>query len=1590
MKQLKTNIRDSLLSFSIILIFSISTPIVSTAAAATKSGGAKQSQHVPDQILVRFKPGASAATKAAAHGKNKPTSEHGFKHFDGLKLFKLAPGLDVNTAIEHYKKNPNVLYAEPDNIVGLDSTNDTSFTELWGLNNTGQTVNGTSGTNDADMNVVEAWSNSGVTGSNSVVIGVIDSGVQYTHPDLATNMWVNPGEIAGNGIDDDSNGYIDDVYGINAITNSGDPMDDNNHGTHVAGTIAATGNNAQGITGVNQQAKILACKFLNAAGSGSSSDSLKCLDYIYDLKMSGINIVVTNNSWGGTGGGSQAVADAIDKHRQAGILFIAAAGNSGTDNDTGPHYPSNYFKANVISVAATDQNDAKASFSNYGRRSVHVGAPGVNIYSSIVGSTYSHFQGTSMAAPHVAGLAALLSAEDPGRDWKTIKNLIVSSGTELGALSTNTSTGRRIRAWDSDGTGAMTCSNQTVTSVLYPQVSSSTRIGGTKLGLAAMNINCASGAGTVSVTTTGPEAVGVVTLQDNGLEFDEAASDGIYSAYWTAPATTGTYTLTFSNGQTQSVNVIANTSTLQSYRSPVEISYNPRVNAGSAFSQVPDNAYLFINGYTAYYQLPIGGVNSTNIYAIPQGGNLLNAPTGAQLTGVNTPLANDIFETLFTGYWDDLDVYTAGYGVRAWWSYNSGATPVGEAVFEWKARHKTTGNLIQFQIVYTANSSDIEVHYVATDNNGESATVGMQVDWVRAAEQNFNVVNPDLAAGKAWKWSLDSGAPTANAGTDQNVAGNSLVTLSGSASDPDGGSLNYNWSQTAGTLVTISDADTLSPTFYAPNTTETLTFKLTVTDDSGQSTNDSVNVNVTASAPAGSLQFNSTTYSVNENDGSASITVTRTGGSAGIIGVSFSSGDNTASSPGDYTYTSGSLTWSDGDTANKTITIPIVNDTTIEANETVSLFLLNPTGGSTLGTKNAILSIVNDDAPGTLSFSSTTYSVSENGVNATVTVSRTSGASGAVSVNYSTANGTATAGSDYASASGTLSWTNGDSANKTFSVDVTDDAAIEGNETVTLSLSGETGSATLGTSSATLSIVDNDIPSSGTLSLSSATYSVNENGSSVSIVVTRSGGSSGVVGISYSSADATATTSDDYTGVSGTLSWSDGDTANKSFIVNISDNSIYEVDETFAINLSSATGGATISTAAATVTIIDNDTAIPGTLSVTDSVLSVNENGVSLTASVSRTGGSDGTASVVYASVNETATAGEDYSSVSGSLSWGHGDSATKTIIVSITDDDVYEGNETFVIGLSGVSGATLGSADVDVTITDDDAAPVPPAYGTIALSASNYDADENSGTATVTISRTGGSDGAVSIEFSIDENTATLVEDFTTTSGTLSWADGDSTEKTFSVILLDDQLYEGDEMISITLSNIVGSATLGNASGTITIVDDELAPVAENQPPQPPTLIAPANNSSTVSPGLVSFEWNAVTDPSGYKVTYMLEYCNNADFTNCDTTQTAQLKMSSSTLLAGLGGGAGAGLALFGLVGTPTRRQRYIRGAALIIVSLIISACGTNIPLPGEDGTLSQLVTNLNSNTTYYWKVTATNSSGLSSVSEVWSFTTL
>jgi subtilisin family serine protease len=317
-----------------------------------------------------------------------------------------------------------VAACSPNYEVRIDAAapNDPMFSSLWGLGD------------GAGIGAQRAWNVS--TGSSDVVVAVIDTGVDYTHPDLRDNMWSNPGEVPGNGIDDDANGYVDDVHGINAMQNAarpGDPQDENGHGTHVAGTIGAVGQNGQGVVGVNQRVKIMALRFLGAAGAGSLSDAITAIDYMLAMKSRGIDVRVANNSWGGSGYAA-ALADAIQRTEEAGIVFVAAAGNEGVDNDVEPSYPANFEIANVVSVAALDEWGNLAGFSNYGATTVDIAAPGVDIYSTFPRDRYVKLSGTSMATPHVVGALALLFAAEPNLSYAQALERLYGAGLERSSL----------------------------------------------------------------------------------------------------------------------------------------------------------------------------------------------------------------------------------------------------------------------------------------------------------------------------------------------------------------------------------------------------------------------------------------------------------------------------------------------------------------------------------------------------------------------------------------------------------------------------------------------------------------------------------------------------------------------------------------------------------------------------------------------------------------------------------------------------------------------------------------------------------------------------------------------------------------------------------------------------------------------------------------------------------------------------------------------------------------------------------------------------------------------------------------------------
>jgi subtilisin family serine protease len=415
---------------------------VGLAASFGDAPPAAEPGSVPNQLLVGYRHGVAEAQRAEARGRaNAQLVDRVVEPGAARAAVELVsfPGSDRSEAIRRFTSNPNVTFAEPNWIYTHDDTsNDPYFTNgsLWGM----------SATNQYGSQAAGAWA-TGQTGSASVYVGIIDEGYQHTHPDLAANAGTNPGETAGNGVDDDHNTYVDDVYGWDFDGGNNSVYDGtlDDHGTHVAGTIGAEGGNNLGVAGVNWNVKLLSAKFLGRRG-GTTANAVKAVDYFTNLKtrtVNPVNVVATNNSWGG-GGYSQALFDAIARAGAANILFVAAAGNDGNNIDATPSYPAGYTNANVIAVAAIDQNGALASWSNYGVTSVDLAAPGVGIMSTLPDNTYGSYSGTSMATPHVTGAVALYAAANPGATAGTIRSALLNAAVTTAALSGKAVTGGRL------------------------------------------------------------------------------------------------------------------------------------------------------------------------------------------------------------------------------------------------------------------------------------------------------------------------------------------------------------------------------------------------------------------------------------------------------------------------------------------------------------------------------------------------------------------------------------------------------------------------------------------------------------------------------------------------------------------------------------------------------------------------------------------------------------------------------------------------------------------------------------------------------------------------------------------------------------------------------------------------------------------------------------------------------------------------------------------------------------------------------------------------------------------------------------------
>lgn len=699
---------------------------ISAVAVGLLTPAAAAPAYVDGVVLVGYRSSAPALARSAARAGVGVQSMEALSRSDrNSEKLKFKPGTNIEAVIKQLLLDPNVRYAHPDYHINpvLNPPNDPSFANatLWGMLGDASTPANTFGSQAA-----EVWTQ-GFVGSQQVVVGVIDEGIQVNHPDLRDNIWVNPHEIAANGIDDDGNGFIDDINGWDFFNNDATVYDGtaDAHGTHVSGTIGGKGNNGLGVVGVNWDVAIISAKFLGPTG-GSTSDAVRALDYLTDLKLRhGINLVATNNSWGG-GGFSQALLDAINRAGDAGILFIAAAGNNASNNDTTANYPSNYQCVTaarswdcMIAVASITSTGALSSFSDYGATTVDLGAPGSAITSTVPDSTYASYDGTSMATPHVTGAVALCASVDQTLSAQELRAAVVGSTAPTASLAGKTLTGGRLDA------GAM-----------FPACRPpATMVSGAPSNL----VGTASGSTAVRLTwTEGVSGESYYEVERGDATcgaFVKIAEIGAGAASYTATGLQADTTYCFqvrAGNRYPSVSDYSNAVTVTTAPAPqpYQCSVTPYawqdISATPSLGLTDDSETVVSLPFTWYFH----GVPVTSLKVGSNG--LIRVDGGSALSYTNVGIPSTVEPNGFIApFWDDLNPSIAGAAVRA---ATVGTVPNRRFVVSWDSvpQYSASTNPLSFQVVLEEGSSNLLMNYrdVLTGSTlydrGKEATVGIE------------------------------------------------------------------------------------------------------------------------------------------------------------------------------------------------------------------------------------------------------------------------------------------------------------------------------------------------------------------------------------------------------------------------------------------------------------------------------------------------------------------------------------------------------------------------------------------------------------------------------------------------------------------------------------------------------------------------------------------------------------------------------------------------------------------------------------------------------------------------------------------------
>ena len=1269
---------------------------------------------------------------------------------------------------------------EPDRLMYAVATpNDPELGNLWGLAGPAQG-------SLAGVNALAAWE---VSLGSGATVAIIDTGYR-PHGDLAANIvgqydFVSDPTSANDGGGRDADASDPGDWRSAGQCGSSSSSSSSWHGTHVAGTVSAIGNNGYGIAGVAYGARLVIARVLGKCG-GYTSDISDAIVWSSGGTVSGIPAntnpaKVLNLSLGGgyPCTASPELQNAIASARSRNATVVVAAGNSNAD-------ASNFSPAScpgVVTVAAVGPGGARAGYSNYGNV-VDLAAPGgemafglasgiqstLNSGSTTPGAdSFAFYQGTSMAAPHVAGVAALMYSLDPALTPDAVETILKSS----------------VRSFPASCNGC-----------------------GTGLVDAAQALGAVIG-GTATALANGEPAADLA-----GAE----GSSQLFVLHLPSHATNLSITLAAGQGQAQLYvrrGAVPTTSVHDCLGSDTgngsACTYAGDVTPGTYYVRV-----FGVTDYDGYSLLATHGLNPPGSFAFASATPSVGESAGQASVSVTrsggSRGAVSVRYSTANGTALAGNDYTVKSGTLSWADGDSAPKNILVAISNDTLAESS--ETIRLSLNTPGNGAVIGTPATATlsivDNDSDPGVLAFSVASMSVAETTTTLnLSVTRSVGKHGAVSVAYATQngTAEAGSDYTARSGTLSWTSGDAA-----------SKTL-SLVLNNDA-------YAESAENFQVVLSAPTGGASLGVNRTLTVSIADNdSGAGTLAFSSAAFSAQENAGFATITVTRSGGSGGAVSLNYATITGTAGSGSDYTAVSGTLSWGAADPLPKTFVVPILDDGTWEPGETVALLLSAPGGGAVLGTqKTATLTVLdNDNTPGTLSLSAANYSVTEGSATLTVTATRTGGNAGAVSVAYATVDGSAIAGSDYSARSGLLSWANGDSASKTVAISITNDLYAESAESFGIALGALTGGAAMGgLSSATIALNDND-GSPGALAFGSASLSVTESGATALVTVTRTGGSGGAVSVSYATGTGTATAGADYTPVSGTLSWSAADPLPKTFVIPIADDTTWESNETFPVLLSTPAGGATLGAVkSATVSITDNDNT-PGVITLSSASHAVTEGTTTVTLVATRSGGNAGAVSVGFATANGSAAAGGDYTARNGTLSWANGDSASKSFAITVANDAYAEASETFSVTLSaptgGASAGTIMSATV--TIQDNDGAP-----GTLAFSTSGSSVAENAGMAVITVTRTGGSGGGVSVDYAVSGGTASAGVDYTPVSGTLSWGEADPLAKTFTVPILDDTDWESGDTIVITLANPGGGALLGSIRTTsLGITDNDNTP---------------------------------------------------------------------------------------------------------------------------------------------------------------------